>query len=240
MCRGTQNRALVAVCDILGFSDLVRQRPLREIVDYHLNNFQAALGSSIPGYPALPAEPTDDQILRQGLVGFVSFSDTVILYSLQDTRDGYRAVINAATILLARHILWPGLRFRIGISYGDFYFAPERNIYVGRALIDAHELERAQDWCGAALTDSADNLIADRYPDSHFLSRYDVPMRNGQTESHRVINWTLANHDVIPIDNGWMERENVADSADAQAAERKLLNTERFHAEMCVQCRSRR
>ena len=238
MCTENTNRAMVAVCDILGYSNLVRQTPLNEVVTYHIENIQAALHSSIPRFPAQPIEGTGDQVLREELVGNLTFSDTVILYSLQDNRDGYRAVLNAATILLARHIRWPGLRFRIGISYGDFYAEPARNIYVGRALIEAHELEKRQDWCGAALTDTAVAQIHDSTIDRYYLSQYDVPMHRELRESHMVINWTLAGHEVLP-ERGWMERGFAIPITETQlAVERKLANTERFHADMCVQCRS--
>ena len=240
MCTENTNRAMVAVCDILGYSNLVRQTPLNEVITYHIENIRAALHSSIPHFLEPPAQPTDRQILVEGLVGFVTFSDTVVIYSLRDNRDGYRAVVTAATRLLAQHILWPGLRFRIGISYGDFYADPARNIYVGRALIDAHELERRQDWCGAALTDAAFDRIPDYFVDRHFLTRYDVPMHGGARETYTVINWTLADHDVLP-ERGWMERSyGIPVTAQQQAIELKLRNTEQFHYDVCVQCSSAR
>lgn len=238
------NRAMVAVCDILGFSNLVRERPLQEIVEYHIENFQTALASSIPDFPHQPIQPTEEIVFSEGLVGYAAFSDTVIIYSLRDDRDGYRNVINSVTSLLARHILWLGLRFRIGIAYEEFYADPSRNIYVGRALIDAHELERRQDWCGAALTNTAAELIPNQYPYRHFLIQYDVPIREGTAlsrEAHFVINWTLANHNVIPQEYGWLEREyNSLSEEQRGAVEQKLRNTERFHFETCVQCRAYR
>ncbi|MBF0457560.1 MAG: hypothetical protein HQK99_06660 [Nitrospirae bacterium] len=225
--------AMVAVADILGFSSLIEQEPLSKIVDYYIENFHNHLYSSIPDYLNLPESPTHEQIVLKGLVGHAHFSDTVILYSLEDTSWGHRAVILAALRILAQQLNDPALRFRIGISYGEFYCDPKKNIYVGKALIEAHKLEKKQNWCGAALTEIADTKIIDN--DRQLLVSYDVPIKNGKTETHTVINWTCGKHDKIDKDNEWLFRKYIdyRDEAEAKAAEEKLHNTEQFHAEVC-------
>ncbi|QWR76860.1 hypothetical protein [Candidatus Magnetomonas plexicatena] len=227
--------AMVAVADILGFSSLVKQEPLSKIVNYHIKNLNNLL-SSIPSSQELPESPTNEQIIREWLVGHTLFSDTVILYSLQDTREGYYAVIARANEILSRPIQFPALRFRIGISYGEFYCNPENNIYVGKALIEAYELEQKQNWCGAALTEAAYTKIKNYPAAKSILSPYDVPIKNGKKERHNVINWTLNTHPLEDKEYGWLSRENI----DSDAAEEKIRNTERFHAEMCNQCKEHR
>jgi hypothetical protein len=221
------NKAMVAVCDILGFSDLVRQRPLDEMINYHIANYHNLIKASIP------STSKDQQ-----LVGVAVFSDTVLIFSLADNKHSYDQVIYSAVSILAQPMLYPEYRFRIGISYGDFYHDAEKSIYVGKALVEAHELERKQNWSGGALTKEAKEVIGD----NHFLTECSVPIKGDDEEvyqTHCVINWTLAEHDVITEQICWLNRNDYLVSLSEkkrQKIERMLQNTERFHNENCVQC----
>ena len=238
------NKAMVAVCDILGFSNLVKERPLEEVINYHIKNYHIVLESSIPQVKNQSTAPTPLDILKQGLVGFVSFSDTVLIYSLINERDGYRNVINAVTRLIAGPILWPEYRFRAGIAYGEFYQNSEKNIYVGKAIIEAYELEKKQEWCGGALTELAAEKTRNQFPDNYYLTQYEVPVKSHDshsTEPHLVINWTLADHDVIDKDYGWLKKNyGVPLTEQQEKIERKLKNTEKFHFDKCNQCKAHR
>lgn len=134
----------------------------------------------------------------------------------------------------------PEYRFRIGISYGDFYHDVAKNIYVGKALVEAHELERKQNWSGAALTKEVKDAIGDNY----YLTNYDVPIKENDeqiSQTHCIINWTLAEHDVITELKGWLNRSDYLVSISEkkrQRIEQILQNTERFHYENCNQCRA--
>ena len=59
---------MVAVCDILGFSNLVKERPLEEVINYHIKNYHIVLESSIPQVKNPSTVPTPLDILKQGLV----------------------------------------------------------------------------------------------------------------------------------------------------------------------------
>lgn len=234
-----KNRAMVGVCDILGFSDLVRQKPLDEIIDYHITNYHNLIKASIPK-PSKVYQPSSREFVDQQLVGAAIFSDTVLIFSLLDNKRSYDQVIYAAASILAQPILHPEYRFRIGISYGDFYHDVAKNIYVGKALVEAHELERKQNWSGGALTKEAKAVIGDNY----FLTDCSVPIKGEDQQvyqHHCVINWTLAEHDVITEQTRWLNRSDYLVSISEkkrQRIERILQNTERFHDEHCVQCRA--
>ncbi len=238
---GITNKAMVAVCDILGFSDLVRQRPLDEMINYHITNYHNLIKASIPKKNKI-YQPDTQEFIDQQLVGAAIFSDTVLIFSLVDNTRSYDHVIYAAVSILAQPILYPEYRFRIGISYGDFYHDSAKNIYVGKALIEAHELEQKQNWSGGALTEEAKKIVGDNY----YLTDCGVPIKegNGQTyQTHCIINWTLAEHDVITEQTGWLNRsEYLASFSEKkrQKIEQILQNTELFHYENCVQCRAMR
>ncbi|MBI4699211.1 MAG: hypothetical protein HY758_10005, partial [Nitrospirae bacterium] len=197
---------------------------------------------SIPQFPNVVVQTNELDIIKQGLVEYFAFSDTIVIYSLIDSYDGYRNVIFAVSRLLA-HKEWPNLRFRIGIDYGEFYWDVEKNIYVGRALIEAHKLEKRQDWCGAAFTTAAALKVDCPELNENFLTRYDVPVKGSQlcqTESLMVIDWTKFTHKRVdrepPV---WLTREYgfaIPATEEQKKIERKLANTERFHFEKCERC----
>ena len=83
----SENR-MVAVCDILGYSNLVKQHSLQDLVNYHLENIITVINSSIPTHEENTSLSKKPELLKTGMVGHVSFSDTVIIYSLKDER-GY-------------------------------------------------------------------------------------------------------------------------------------------------------
>lgn len=236
---GIENKALVAVCDILGFSELVRRTSLDEMIKYHINNYHNLIRASIPKSSKV-YQPSSHESIEQQLVGVAIFSDTALIFSLADSKRSYDQVIYAAVSILAQPILYPEYRFRIGISYGDFYHDATKNIYVGKALVEAHELERKQNWSGGALTREAKEIVGD----NDFLTDCNVPIRHeGQQifRGHCVLNWTLAKHDVVTAETGWLNRNDYLASFNEkkrQKIERILENTERFHYGECNQCKA--
>ena len=234
----SENR-MVAVCDILGYSNLVREHSLQELRDYHVGNILNVIKSSAPNHGENIVSPTQLELLRTGIVGHVAFSDTVVIYSLNDDRDGRKNVLDAVYRLLCIPMNTPYYRYRVGISYGEMYVDRGNGIYIGKALIEAHDLEVLQEWSGAALTESAANMFRDYFPENSILVDYDVPIKVDTTKKLTVVNWTLANHKMAPAKRNWMwrveEGQRVACYKNPEI-ERKIRNTETFHLEKCVQC----
>jgi hypothetical protein len=146
---------LVAVCDILGFSALVQEHPLYSVVRDALDWFRRALGHSIHGGEFPPATPPMRDLSGHGQVGIAWFSDTVLLYTKQDTDEAVADLVTAVASLLFETIIEGSTKIRAGLAYGEAFIDQESSLYVGRPIIDAHLLENAQDWAGAALTASA-------------------------------------------------------------------------------------
>lgn len=244
-------KKLVAVCDFLGFSNLVKKTPQETLINLDVNNFKSIFASSIRGYPSQPIAATSDQIFF-GAVGYAIFSDTVLIYSLSDDRYGYENVIRAAFTLLRKYLRDPRYRIRIGISYGEFHAEPENHIYVGKALIEAYQLEKAQEWCGAAFTKSAEKIIRESGARGYFTN-YPVPKKPPQsqidnchnlalsrTEDHMVLNWTEGEtgKDCAFKMHGGLPRDYAGLSLSEQKrVEQKLMNTEKFHFDKCKLCR---
>ncbi|MCB2141204.1 hypothetical protein KQH27_00685 [bacterium] len=230
---------MVAVCDIMGYSNLVREHSLQELVNYHLGNIVNVVKSSIPNSHENTIVPTEVELLKTGAVGHVFFSDTIIIYSLADNRDGRKNVLDAVYRLLCIPMNTPYYRYRIGIAYGEMYVDIKQNIYVGKALVEAHDLEVLQEWSGASLMESAANMFKNHYPENSMIVNYDVPIKGNATKRLSVVNWTLANHKNVTGQENWMWRaekgQRVVRYKDPKV-ELKIRNTEKFHREMCVQC----
>ena len=56
------------------------------------------------------------------------------------------------------------------------------------------------------------------------LNNY-VPVKDNRKESRMVINWTLAKHDIIEKEHGWLERSDAIPVGEAEKIEIKLRNT---------------
>lgn len=234
----SENR-MVAVCDILGYSNLVRDHSLQELRDYHVGNILNVIKSSVPNHGKNITSPTQLELLRTGIVGHVAFSDTMVIYSLNDDRDGRKNVLDAVYRLLCIPMNTPYYRYRVGISYGEMYVDRENGIYIGKALIEAHDIEVLQEWSGAALTESAANMFRDYFPENSILVDYNVPIKGDTTKILTVVNWTLANHKIAPAKRNWMWRVEEGQRVSCYKNpefERKIRNTETFHLEKCVQC----
>ncbi|MGR3173120.1 MAG: hypothetical protein ACUZ8N_00795 [Candidatus Scalindua sp.] len=235
-------RAMVAVCDILGFSNTVKNTTQKRLKTYHIENIKNLIKTAFSNYKNPTSKPQSNmEVLENNLLGYAFFSDTVLIYSVHDSRDGWRNVLNSAFYLLTYPILTP-YKFRIGIAYGEFYYNQKENIFIGKALVEAAELERKQEWSGAALTNNAAKKFKGIYPEEETLIEYNVPVKQKnykRFENLTVINWTTGSHPKYSKKYNWMIREensSIVKKHRNSKAEKKIRNTEKFHYETCVQC----
>ncbi len=150
---------LIAVCDILGFSALVERTPLDVLVDNRLSWFRKALSHSIHKNEFPSTAPPTPELNKHEHLGVVWFSDTVLLYTKSDTDDAIRELLLAVGWLLFETVLDGNTKIRGGIAYGEAYIDQENSIYVGKPIVEAYNLERVQQWAGAALSLSAHDRI---------------------------------------------------------------------------------
>jgi len=85
--------------------------------------------------------------------------------------------------------------FRGGIAYDEMFVDEGKEIFLGRALMKAYELEGSQEWIGAAihedLVEAYPNIFNDDtrpYLKSIFL-KYPVPFKGGGIKHLHTINW---------------------------------------------------
>jgi hypothetical protein len=132
-----ESKRLVAVCDVMGFSRLIRSIGVARVLDGPMQNMFRILENNITQEePSVPFESVGD--LKSGRrVGVAWFSDTILLFALDDSDLSCSHVIESVGWLIFRSFFTPQTRIRAGISYGDFFAAEDRNLFLGNAMIDA-------------------------------------------------------------------------------------------------------
>jgi class 3 adenylate cyclase len=239
MSRGDQ---MVAVCDILGFSDLVERHSLDDVVDHAYGWFRKALHFSVHRGEFPSAVPPREAFGTHPALGVAWFSDTILLYTKSDDDEAIRQLVMSAGWLIFATMIEGTTRIRAGISYGEAFIDPENSIYVGKAIVEAARLERNQQWAGGALTEHAERRVPAAARTGQFadwwITRYEVPLKGGSSLRTLVVKWTLGSHlpdwkmpwdasNTDPPASEWQRRPDVCE---------KFVNTKRFHDVTCSRC----
>lgn len=99
---------------------------------------------------------------------------------------------------LSQHFMASGSPLRGGIAFGEMYHNPKLNVFVGKALTKAYELEGCQNWIGVSI----DHSVVERFPTvfeaidqdewpilNDLLFEYAVPFKDGTTKRLKTLNW---------------------------------------------------
>jgi|GEM_PF-1162777 len=254
--------SMVAVCDILGFKTILYSQPLENIVKFGFGYLRNALYHCLHHENPPEHDPTLEDLQTQDRVGFAWFSDTILLYSLEDNEDGYQKLIETSSWVINHTIVRPDVRFRIGVSYGKVFIDPENRIYLGKAIAEAYELQSRQEWSGGALTPKTEAKIPhytkeENFPHPWHLVRYRVPLkatkRDGITavdEDNKpihdklitvrypmlAIDWTRFLHSSFKMDWSKEKAEPSAEDAPFDVII-KWKNIVEFRDEVCMFCK---
>ncbi len=179
----------IAYFDILGFKTKIDHTPLDELASQYERVIKYTDGEfSVDG---------GEIHIKQVCHRYV-FSDSIFLVAFEDTEESFIDLVSYAWNMMRRFITL-GFPLRGTITYGDVYINLEKNIFLGKAISRAVELEGKQQWIGAIVEDSAIerykgaflNGDAESYLLELMLPIYDVPLKNQPRENHHVINWRL-------------------------------------------------
>jgi hypothetical protein len=175
---------VVALLDVLGFSERVKTHPLASLIAEYRQLLAAAdSSSSISVYHLLEGIATDWVIRR------VVFSDSVLLWSKADA-EGTLMLLTACAQFVAQsgRIGWP---VRGIVTVGECVIDEGAGLYVGDAIARAAELEKAQEWLGIGLDDrlvghSTLGVVTEQH--INFVS-YGVPTKAGKPAIHAALRW---------------------------------------------------
>jgi len=154
-------------------------------------------------------------------VGYSWFSDTFIVYAIDDSAQSFGAIDN-----LARWFFYflitegDGIPVRGAISCDSFYADRDNDLFFGEALIEAYEYGEAQDWIGLLLCPSAEERLRHlglpvekrlnyAYAEIHFNKRSNDLRQN--LPACILGNWVSRNNQNPIIEKLIQMKERIAD-----------------------------
>jgi len=231
-------KRVVAVGDLLGFTRTVLSTPLDVVMDGPVTFLMKALRHSAHREDWPWSKPTAQDLRSQKRVGLAWFSDTVLLYALDDSDEAAANVVETAAWLLYETFHASSTRMRIGVDYGEIHIDEVNGLYVGSALVHAYQLEEAQDWTGGALTQAAGDRLVGTGAEP-WIVKYSVPLKEEcEIVADHAINWVYTPHLTLPM--AWSPRNpepTDEDFARYPTIVPKWRNTKAFHDAVCESCR---
>lgn len=236
---------MVAICDILGFSELVENNPLDRVVHSSLEWLSRSLQHSMQKESFPDSTPSMHQLQKHSQVGLAWFSDTILIYTLEDTDACVNVLASTLGWLLFETMLTSDVRLRCGISYGEAHIDSGNGVYVGKPLIEAYQLEKSQAWSGGALTPTAVHRLppegrTGQFAYNWFLIPYKVPLKAGKELETLAVDWTVGMHYTGDFSFAWSranEDPTAEDWRNRPDVCRKWHNTKSFHDSVCRYCR---
>jgi hypothetical protein len=187
----------VAFLDILGFKQLLDNKPLEELAARYENAVLAtnAMNSRFSVEPGrltylpnhAPGEPWCHRTI---------FSDSIILTSLDESAESCLKLLLYARMLLI-HLFAMGFSIRGSVAAGALYHNPATSVTLGHALTEAYLLEQQQEWAGICISDSVwshypslKQLVDDPYNALHYyFLQYTPPWKGTAQPASHVLNW---------------------------------------------------
>lgn len=164
----------IMIVDILGFSNIIQ------------NLSDADLSLRINEWVKLTVRAAKSASIDR----FSMLSDTV--FAAADANEkGLVALITMARTLLNEGIQL-SLPVRGAIAYGSFMWG---ELTYGKAVIEAHQLESAQNWIGISCASSVGLISACWGYDS--LICYPIPMKNEQISLGAVVSWNIPQYEQL-------------------------------------------
>lgn len=239
---GPLQTRLVAVCDVLGFRGMVKQTPLRDVAERYgslIKEIKKPLRNRW-----LEEAPSGGLTLHRHDVRLFAFSDTLLLWTgPMRSKDNLHnrmhnlersfAFFRSVTLLIGIG-LSHGFPLRIGVAFGPTYTDRQSQRFLGRAIINAYDVERSQDWIGVACHPSCDNNIAMKslghasFVGPHVITLDDLLIKHSvPAKSAKIRSWTVDWPPYSREETYRILQDGVRKTTDAEAR-RKWTNTLRF------------
>ncbi|MDQ0087635.1 hypothetical protein J2T12_001041 [Paenibacillus anaericanus] len=184
-------KRFVAFIDILGFKSIFNYIDNADILGDQMN---VILQSSIRAALTGSNVEVDDNSNLNDLsdIKLYQFSDSIVLYTEDDSQEILMKFITALNLLFAQSIL-RGFPLRGALTKGDLYV--RGNIVVGEPLINAYNLESRQEWAGLIVNCDMPSSTLTLLESEKLVVKHKVSMKNNIDkaeiieEEHLVINW---------------------------------------------------
>lgn len=188
-CRPKQDTSkkqrYVAHFDMLGFSDIVKQKPdlaweaLSTLYDFHAQIPQQILWIE------------SQKRYIQSTAKTIFFSDTIVIYTNHNEYPDYVSIFAQSTNLFVQSLI-VGIPLRGGIAYGELRVDKQRGLYMGVPVIEAYETGEDAQWLGIVIHSHTLRVnlkdAAKPYEQPYFVE-WNVPKKDCGTRKMAVVNW---------------------------------------------------
>lgn len=168
------NEKIIAYFDILGYKELIERSKLEDVRD--------KMYGLLDKVNNLTNNPNIDVYSKNDL-DYIIFSDSIIIYSNDISIKSFLNICFTSNVLMYFSFL-EGLPLRGAISHGEFYVDKDKNIFFGKALVNAYMTEGKQKWSGACICEETINYFLDNnskimntlIEKTQSLIKYDIPI----------------------------------------------------------------
>jgi hypothetical protein len=209
----------VAYFDLLGFKQHVKKRGL------------------IDAFGLLGWCANELEICAQpfGNVNLISFSDTFLFYTSDDSKSSFQAISHVSRSFFDESIL-AGIPICGALAFGEFYADEANNLFLGKALIDAHEYGEKFDWLGFVLHPSALKKMSEvsQPVSSLYYKNHLVESKNREiniSKKKRVVAYKAGPGSILPVVGGnpyLATMQEIHSSIRSKKIRKKYQNTIRF------------
>ncbi len=190
----TANRILLALFDVLGFSERIQQQNLDSILSTYRDLIEKAVLEPARSCLGAVLTPEGGRVLTvfRLPVRYAYFSDTILLWV--PLEQVYAAAFVTRCADLMCEAIAMAIPLRGAICLGEAVMHRATNVYLGKPLVEAARLEKGQDWVGLTFGWSATwpQFIAELEGPS--MIEYPAPMKPGYADaaSPVVVDWPRA------------------------------------------------
>ena len=201
----THAQSVVGQMVAVGHFDAVQKSPFWE----HFERVGKLLSAKEP----IDSKSELDAFLTQLLpYDFLVLSDSLVFISGEAPNQPERMAGLEISVALAREFVAAaflhGLPMRGAVSFGDAHFDRKRQVYFGRAFLEAMALEREQEWIGCCLGPSLDVPFREYQAEysrqaepwkwrvtplgplsRHSIHAYPVPIKGNNPKEQLIVNW---------------------------------------------------
>jgi hypothetical protein len=172
---------LVAMCDVLGFTNLIAEVSLEEIHRRYLD-----LVARLEPHPVFRIRPGTHE--REIVLNRVVFSDTILFWAPAGETMELLPYVVAQVMSRAMG----SMPLRAGFALGDCVIDPANELYIGQPIVDAYRTEQAQDWIGGAFHPSCWRWPGLRETLGRASAvRYAVPVKAGSAAGAAPLEYAL-------------------------------------------------
>lgn len=165
----------VAFIDIMGFKDMVAKMPhieiyrmMQAINDAKTFNEDAALDAK-----------------SRNLVKSTTYSDSMMLYSKDDSLEAFDSLITAVSGLTS-DLFIEGIPHKGAVAFGTMTLDTDKSIFFGQPLIDAFLLQDELHFYGIIIHGTVEEAMLTDLSKVPFIEKYDCFLKSGRSSHHTV------------------------------------------------------